>query len=57
VVLDDLANPADARGLWPPASARGRVLVTTRRRDAVLSGEGRRLVDVGLFTPAEAASG
>jgi len=56
VVLDDLADPADVRGLWPPASARGRVLVTTRRRDAMLTGEGRRLVGVGLFTPDEAAS-
>jgi len=56
VVLDDLADPADLRGLWPPASADGRVLVTTRRRDAVLSGAGRRLVDVGLFTAGEAIS-
>jgi hypothetical protein len=54
VVLDDLANPADLRGLWPPASVHGRVLVTTRRRDAMLSGAGRRLVDVGLFTAGEA---
>lgn len=54
VVLDDLSDPADLRGLWPPASARGRTLVTTRRRDAVLSGAGRRLVDVGLFTAGEA---
>ena len=54
LVLDDLADPADLRGLWPPASAHGRVLVTTRRRDAVLSGEGRRLIDVGLFTAGEA---
>ena len=54
VVLDDLSDPADLRGLWPPASAHGRVLVTTRRRDAVLSGTGRRLVDVGLFTAGEA---
>ena len=56
LVLDDLADPADLRGLWPPASIRGRVLVTTRRRDAVLSGAGRRLVDVGLFTAGEAAA-
>jgi hypothetical protein len=56
VVLDDLADPADLRGLWPPAVACGRVLVTTRRRDAALSGTGRRLIDVGLFTPEEAAA-
>ncbi|MFI0981048.1 tetratricopeptide repeat protein [Streptomyces sp. NPDC021093] len=56
VVLDDLADPADLRGLWPPAGPRGRVLVTTRRRDAALSGQRRRRIDVGLFTPAEATS-
>jgi hypothetical protein len=56
VVLDDLADPADLRRLWPPASSRGRVLVTTRRRDAVLTGEGRKLVDIELFTSEEAAA-
>src|SRR5262249_39277462 len=35
VVLDDLADPADLDGLWPAGPA-GRVLVTTRRRDAAL---------------------
>ena len=34
----------------------GRILVTTRRRDAALTGPGRRLVPVGLFTPEEAVS-
>ncbi|MEV5689432.1 tetratricopeptide repeat protein [Streptomyces sp. NPDC052164] len=56
VVLDDLANPADLRGLWPPTSLSGRTLVTTRRRDAALTGPNRRLVTVGLFTPDEAAA-
>ncbi|MET7854558.1 tetratricopeptide repeat protein [Streptomyces avermitilis] len=56
VVLDDLADPADLRGLWPPASTHGRTLVTTRRRDAALTGPGRQLVPVGLFTEDEAAS-
>ncbi|MER7178638.1 tetratricopeptide repeat protein [Streptomyces hyaluromycini] len=56
VVLDDVADPADMRGLWPPASPHGRVLVTTRRREAALTGDGRRLVTVGLFTAQEAAS-
>ncbi|WP_405886319.1 tetratricopeptide repeat protein (plasmid) [Streptomyces sp. NBC_01136] len=55
VVLDDLADPADLRGLWPP-NRHGRTLVTTRRREAALSGEGRRLVHVGMFTPAEAVA-
>ncbi|MFE7570666.1 tetratricopeptide repeat protein [Streptomyces sp. NPDC057539] len=56
VVLDDLADPADLRGLWPPASPSGRTLVTTRRRDAALTGPDRRLVTVGLFTPDEATA-
>ncbi|MEV7616552.1 tetratricopeptide repeat protein, partial [Streptomyces sp. NPDC089799] len=56
VVLDDIADPADMRGWWPPSSRHGRVLVTTRRRDAALTGVGRRLVTVGLFTPQEATA-
>ena len=54
VVLDDLSDPADLNGLWPPDSAHGRTVVTTRRRDAALTGPGRRRVEVGVFTPAEA---
>jgi hypothetical protein len=54
VVLDDLANPADLRGLWPPEQSLGRTLVTTRRREAALMGSGRRQIQVGLFTPGEA---
>ncbi|WP_316763139.1 FxSxx-COOH system tetratricopeptide repeat protein [Streptomyces herbicida] len=56
IVLDDVADPEDLRGLWPPASPHGRTLATTRRRDAALTGEGRRLVEVGLFTEAEAVA-
>ncbi|MFE0872552.1 tetratricopeptide repeat protein [Streptomyces rochei] len=56
VVLDDLADPDDLRGLWPPDSSHGRTLVTTRRRDAALLGRGRRLVEVGLFSDDEARS-
>ncbi|WP_351236327.1 FxSxx-COOH system tetratricopeptide repeat protein [Streptomyces sp. NPDC002133] len=66
IVLDDVADPADLvvnpdgpanrYSLWPPASPLGRTLVTTRRRDAALTGEGRRLVEVGLFTEAEAVA-
>ncbi|MEU9853659.1 tetratricopeptide repeat protein [Streptomyces sp. NPDC047974] len=55
VVLDDVVDPADVRGWWPPASPHGRVLVTTRRREAALTGAGRRPVTVGLFTPEDAA--
>ncbi|WP_405584380.1 tetratricopeptide repeat protein [Streptomyces sp. NBC_01190] len=56
VVLDDVADPADLRGLWPPASSHGRTVITTRRRDAALTGPGRRRIDVGVFSPAEAAA-
>ncbi|MGP3684518.1 tetratricopeptide repeat protein [Streptomyces sp. IBSNAI002] len=56
IVLDDVADPDDLRDLWPPAGAHGRTLVTTRRRDAALTGENRRRIDVGLFTEKEAAA-
>ncbi|MBO4161535.1 tetratricopeptide repeat protein [Micromonospora antibiotica] len=55
VVLDNLDTPAHAAGWWPPANRHGRTIVTTRRRDAVLAAEGRVLVEVGLFSEAEAA--
>ncbi len=54
VVLDDVQDPADLRGLWPPESRSGRAVVTTRRRDAALGGAGRAVVEVGLFTETEA---
>jgi len=53
VVLDELADPADLAGLWPQGAA-GRVLITTRRRDATLRGPDRRIVPVGPFTLREA---
>ncbi|MET9423348.1 tetratricopeptide repeat protein [Streptomyces sp. NPDC006540] len=56
IVLDDLDDPADLRGLWPPASPLGHTLISTRRRDAALTGPGRHLVPVGLFTPEESAA-
>ncbi|MFE9429103.1 hypothetical protein ACFYNO_39855 [Kitasatospora sp. NPDC006697] len=44
VVLDDVADPDDLNGLWPPASPTGRTLVPTRRRDpALLAGRQRPL--------------
>ncbi|UZN02834.1 tetratricopeptide repeat protein [Cellulomonas sp. S1-8] len=52
VVLDDLQDPADLTGLWP--EGQGRVLVTTRRRDASLSGGGRTVVPVGVYSDQEA---
>ncbi|MEV0082892.1 tetratricopeptide repeat protein [Saccharopolyspora sp. NPDC050642] len=56
IVLDDLPDPVELRDLWPPQTPAGRTLVTTRRRDAALSGHRRQLVEVGLFTPAEAVA-
>jgi DNA-binding SARP family transcriptional activator len=53
VVLDDVARPADVRGLWPPDRQAGRTIVTTRRRDATLL-SGRAPVEVSVFTSQEA---
>lgn len=39
-----------------PTSPHGRIVATTRRRDAALTGEGRRLIEVGLFTEADAVT-
>ncbi len=55
VVLDDLQQPEDVNELWPPEHPTGSVIVTTRRKDASLLGHGRRMVEVGLFTPEESA--
>ncbi|MBB5926437.1 tetratricopeptide repeat protein [Streptomyces echinatus] len=52
VVLDDVTDPADLNGLWPPPSPTGRTLLTTRRQDAALT-TGRHRIPVGVFTPAE----
>ncbi|MBN6040035.1 tetratricopeptide repeat protein [Amycolatopsis sp. 195334CR] len=54
IVLDDVQDPAHLAGLWPPHSAVGQVVVTTRCRDAALHGDRRQVLDVDLFTPAEA---
>ncbi|MGH3999929.1 MAG: NB-ARC domain-containing protein [Pseudonocardiaceae bacterium] len=53
VVLDDLSDPADLQGLWPQGPC-GRVLVTTRRRDAALASGARQLIEIGLYTPEQA---
>lgn len=53
VVLDDLSDPADLQGLWPEGPC-GRVLVTTRRRDAALASNARQLIEIGLYTPGQA---
>ncbi|WP_268812623.1 tetratricopeptide repeat protein [Embleya scabrispora] len=57
VVLDDITDPRALEPWWPPApspSGKGRVLDTTRRREALLSGGGRVVVDVDTYTQAEA---
>ena len=51
VVLDDVADPGDLKGLWPTGRA-GRVVVTTRRRDAAIAGRGR-VIAVDVFDPGE----
>ncbi|PRY58657.1 tetratricopeptide repeat protein [Glycomyces artemisiae] len=53
VVLDDLQDPVDLNGLWPPPNPDGRVVVTTRRRDAALDGAGRDRATADLFTESE----
>ncbi|MFE3110636.1 tetratricopeptide repeat protein, partial [Kitasatospora indigofera] len=56
VILDDLTDLEGAGPWWPrpPARVGGRVLATTRRRDALVSGAGRAVVDIGTYTPGEA---
>ncbi len=55
VVLDDLADLADLDELWPRGAA-GRVLVTTRLPAAAVRAPGRRIREVGAFSPREALS-
>ncbi|MEV4504710.1 tetratricopeptide repeat protein [Streptomyces klenkii] len=56
IVLDDLTDPEAMQAWWPPSSAFrcGRVLATTRRHDAMLSGGGRAMVDIGTYSAEEA---
>ncbi|MGC7102800.1 SEFIR domain-containing protein [Amycolatopsis lurida] len=56
IVLDDIQEPADLRSLWPPTSATGRVVATTRRRDAALRGHDRIEVNIDVFSGAESES-
>ncbi|PPK69796.1 tetratricopeptide repeat protein [Actinokineospora auranticolor] len=51
LVFDDVWDTLD--GLWPTLSPAGRMVVTTRRQDAAAHVDGRRLVAMGLFTPAQ----
>ncbi|GAA1388436.1 NB-ARC domain-containing protein [Catellatospora chokoriensis] len=54
VVLDGLDDLDAVQGLWPPQQPAGRVLVTTRRREASLAAPGRTQMEIGMFTAAEA---
>ena len=57
LVLDDIVEPAEISSWWPASHTRtGWVLATTRRRDAAMSGGGRVLVDVDVYTPTESAA-
>ncbi|MFF1906253.1 NB-ARC domain-containing protein [Kitasatospora sp. NPDC058218] len=56
VVLDDLQDPADLRGLWPPITGRGRTVATTRRRDPALRTADRGVIHVELFSPEESSA-
>jgi len=50
IVLDDLADPADMRGLWPPTVSGGRVLVTSdipASREVVVDGQNGLLFRMG----------
>lgn len=56
IVLDDLTIPSDLDRLYPPSTPAGLTVVTTRRRDAALYGEERKLIDVDVFRPADAVA-
>ncbi|MCK9895075.1 BTAD domain-containing putative transcriptional regulator [Frankia sp. AgB32] len=53
IILDDLADPVAIEGLWPPQRPTGRVVITTRRRDATLLDRGGH-VNIDVFSEAEA---
>ncbi|QKW48204.1 tetratricopeptide repeat protein [Streptomyces buecherae] len=55
IVLDDLTEPEAMQAWWPPSSAFGcgRVVATTRRHGAVLSGGGRAVVDIDTYSAEE----
>ncbi|MFF9556284.1 tetratricopeptide repeat protein [Streptomyces albus] len=57
VVLDDVTDPVVVEPWWPVSrTGTGWVLATTRLRDAWLTGGGRRRIDIGVYTPEEAAA-
>ncbi|AGS73886.1 hypothetical protein B446_35638 (plasmid) [Streptomyces collinus Tu 365] len=57
VVLDDITDPYGIQPLWPASqTGSGRVLATTRSRDACLTGNGRIRIDIDVYTPAESGT-
>jgi len=52
IVLDDVADPEHLSEWWP-TGPHGRTLVTTRRRDSVLSEQRRVVIDMGVYEPEE----
>ncbi|WP_406294366.1 tetratricopeptide repeat protein [Embleya sp. NBC_00888] len=57
VVLDDITDPRSLEPWWPPTpspSGRGRMTASTRRREALLSGGDRVVIDVDTYTRGEA---
>lgn len=56
LVLDDLIDPADLRGLWPQTSVTGRLVVTTRRRESTLARDDVRVTELDVYTSEQASS-
>ncbi|MGW6405389.1 NB-ARC domain-containing protein [Streptomyces sp. NPDC055134] len=54
VVLDGVPSPGEVAGLLPDTSPLGRVVVTTRSRDAAWHADSRVEVDVDTFSPEQA---
>ncbi|MGW6692061.1 tetratricopeptide repeat protein, partial [Streptomyces sp. NPDC054961] len=57
VVLDDVTDPAALAPWWPVANPqKGWVLATSRLKDGRLTGQGRRKVDIDVYSLAEAVA-
>ena len=56
VVLDDLRDPRDLDGLWPPRTPYGQIVITTCLRDDALAVNGAHVGYVESFTSPEAVA-
>ncbi|MEU7555553.1 tetratricopeptide repeat protein [Streptomyces sp. NPDC044571] len=54
IVLDDVQLPTEVQPWWPGPTEAGQVIVTTRYRGESLWREGRRVVEVGIYSAQEA---